>query len=71
MSIPHWDYRWQTYYEFKAPLDVEPGTKIIATAVWDNSATNPSTPNPDQLITFGPNIDDEMAMAYMNLAWAE
>lgn len=69
--IPHWDYKWQTYYEFKTPIDVEPGTQILATATWDNSAENPSNPNPADTVTFGPKIDDEMAMAYMNMVWAD
>jgi len=69
--IPYWDYKWQTYYEFKTPLEVEKGTRLIATATWDNSANNPSNPDPTQKVVFGPAISHEMAMAYMNLVWAD
>lgn len=71
LSIPYWDFKWQTYYEFKAPIDVVPGTKVIATATWDNSPDNPSNPNPAAEVTFGPNIFDEMGMAFMNLVWSD
>lgn len=85
ISIPYWDYKWQSYYELKKPLRLEKGEKIRVTAVWDNSAENPSVPfHPDPekpegpgipghtiKAHFGPNIHNEMAFAYINLVWAE
>ena len=33
LSVPKYDFNWQTYYMFKEPLQVPKGAKIVATAV--------------------------------------
>ena len=44
LSVPRYDFNWQTYYMFKDPLQVPKGAKILSTAVYDNSAGQPEQP---------------------------
>ena len=44
LSVPRYDFNWQTYYMFKEPLQVPKGSKIVSTAWYDNSAANKSNP---------------------------
>ena len=46
LSVPQYDFNWQTYYMFAEPLQVAKGTKILSTAWYDNSAANRSNPDP-------------------------
>ena len=46
LSVPQYDFNWQTYYMFTEPLQVPKGTKILSTAWYDNSAANRSNPDP-------------------------
>ena len=44
LSIPRWDFNWQSIYEFKNPIVIPPGSDIKVTAYWDNSSLNPNNP---------------------------
>ena len=46
LSVPRYDFNWQTYYVFKQPLQVPKGSKIVSTAWYNNSAANKSNPDP-------------------------
>ena len=46
LSVPRYDFNWQTYYMFKEPLQVPKGAKILSTAWYDNSAGNKINPDP-------------------------
>jgi hypothetical protein len=60
LSVPRYDFNWQTYYMFKEPLEVPKGSKIISTAWYDNSAANKSNPNPDVDVLWGDQTWQEM-----------
>ena len=60
LSVPRYDFNWQTYYMFKEPLQVPKGSKIISTAWYDNSAANKSNPNPDADVLWGDQTWQEM-----------
>jgi mono/diheme cytochrome c family protein len=60
LDIPRYDFNWQTYYIFKAPLQVPRGAKLIATAWYDNSAENRSNPDPKMEVRWGDQVWDEM-----------
>ena len=40
LSVPHYDFNWQTYYIFATPLAVPKGSRLEATAHYDNSVNN-------------------------------
>jgi len=60
LSIPKYDFNWQTYYEFETPLVVPKGTKLVATAHYDNSASNPDNPDPKAEVRWGEQTWEEM-----------
>jgi hypothetical protein len=60
LSVPHYDFNWQTYYMFKEPLQVPQGAKIISTAWYDNSAANKSNPDPKVDVKWGDQTWEEM-----------
>jgi hypothetical protein len=38
LSVPHYDFNWQTDYVLKEPKLIPAGTRIVHTTSWDNSA---------------------------------
>ena len=60
LSVPHYDFNWQTYYQFAKPLAVPKGSRLVATAHYDNSANNKSNPNPNAEVRWGDQTWEEM-----------
>jgi hypothetical protein len=50
----------------KEPLKLPKGSKILYTAVYDNSEKNPRNPNrPPKPVTWGEKTSDEMCLGYV------
>jgi hypothetical protein len=60
LSVPHYDFNWQTYYQYSKPLAVPKGSRLVAIAHYDNSANNKSNPNPDAEVRWGDQTWEEM-----------
>ena len=60
LSVPKYDFNWQTYYVFTEPLQVPKGSKIVSTAWYDNSAANKNNPNPKVDVLWGDQTWQEM-----------
>ena len=60
INIAKYNYNWQLSYTYEEPKFVPAGTRITAVAAWDNSARNPSNPNPDRAVDWGNESWDEM-----------
>ena len=60
LSVPKYDFNWQTDYVFKQPLKLPKGTKIHATAWYDNSKNNKSNPDPTKDVWWGDQTWEEM-----------
>lgn len=60
LSVPRYDFNWQTYYMFKEPLQVPKGAKIVSTAWYDNSHGNRSNPNAEIEVKWGDQTWEEM-----------
>jgi hypothetical protein len=60
LSVPRYDFNWQTYYMFKEPLQVPKGSKIVSTAWYDNSAGNRANPDPTVDVKWGEQTWEEM-----------
>ena len=43
------------------------GERIVATAWYDNSSTNPNNPDPSKLVIFGQQTDEEMLIGYFDI----
>jgi len=60
LSVPHYDFNWQTDYNLSEPKFLPAGTKLVHTTSWDNSATNPANPDPTREVPWGEQSWDEM-----------
>jgi hypothetical protein len=60
LSVPHYDFNWQTYYTFTKPLPVSKGSRLEAIAHYDNSENNPSNPDPKVAVKWGEQTWQEM-----------
>jgi hypothetical protein len=64
LSVPNYNFNWQTLYQLKEPKRLPAGTKILVDAVFDNSTQNPLNPNPAQDVRWGTRSEDEMLIGY-------
>jgi hypothetical protein len=60
LSVPKYDFNWQTDYIFSQPLKLPKGTKIRAVAHYDNSTANKSNPDPTVDVKWGDQTWEEM-----------
>lgn len=60
LSVPAYDFNWQTLYEFEEPLSVPKGARLEATAWYDNSLANKSNPDPTSDVRWGSQTWEEM-----------
>ena len=68
IKIGDWDFNWQYYYQYTAPLQLPAGTKVDVRWTYDNSAANPTNPShPPKRVTFGEQTADEMAFLIFDL----
>lgn len=66
LSVPHYDFNWQSTYVLAEPKKVPKGTVVSCVAHFDNSAANPNNPDPTQAVRWGPQTDDEMMIGYVD-----
>lgn len=66
LSIPAFDFGWQASYRLAEPLPLPKGTRIDCLAHFDNSAANPSNPDPTKLVGWGEQSWDEMMVGYVD-----
>ncbi|RPG60392.1 MAG: hypothetical protein CBD51_001160 [Flavobacteriales bacterium TMED191] len=45
ISIPNWDFNWQTFYQPEYMLKLPQGYTLHAYATYDNTSSNPTNPN--------------------------
>jgi mono/diheme cytochrome c family protein len=67
--IDNWQFAWHNNYIYAddaAPL-LPAGTVLKFNAWFDNTAENPSNPNPDNFVTWGDRAADEMAHAWIGV----
>ena len=67
VSVPHYDFSWQTIYFEDKPLQLPKGTEIELFAHWDNSANNRYNPDPKATIRWGDQSWDEMLFAWVGV----
>ena len=71
LSVPQYDFNWQSAYRLQAPLRLPAGTRIECTAHYDNSKGNPANPDPTKAVTWGDQTWEEMMIGYLNYAPVE
>jgi tetratricopeptide (TPR) repeat protein len=69
MRIKDWDFRWQADYEYKNPIQIPKGSKIVMRFTYDNSTNNPRNPSRSPTrVYWGPRSVDEMGeLAFQTL----
>ena len=60
LSVPTYDFNWQTYYMFTEPLEIPKGSRLVSSAWYDNSAANKSNPDPKVTVKWGDQTWEEM-----------
>jgi hypothetical protein len=63
LSVPNYDFNWQTDYTFKDPKVMPKGTRILHSTTYDNSSQNPANPDPNIEVTWGEQTFQEMLFA--------
>jgi hypothetical protein len=67
--IKDWDFDWQEQYRYKQIVRLPKGAELNMIWTYDNSASNPRQPsNPPRRVRFGEQTEDEMAMAFLQVA---
>jgi hypothetical protein len=60
LSVPRYDFNWQTDYVFVEPLKLPKGSKLESMAVYDNSKANKANPDPKAEVRWGDQTWEEM-----------
>ena len=60
LSVPNYDFNWQTSYDLEKPKFIPAGTTLIQHQWWDNSAQNLANPDPTVDVTWGDQSFEEM-----------
>ena len=66
LSVPQFDFNWQTSYRLEKPLLMPEGTRIDCVAHFDNSAGNPANPDAKTKVTWGDQTWEEMMIGYLD-----
>ena len=69
LSVPNYDFNWQTGYEFATPLDIPAGSKLVHRTVYDNSTQNPGNPDPNNTVKWGLQSWNEMLYGAFSFSW--
>ena len=67
LSVPAYDFGWQSYYVLAEPLDLPKGTRIDCLAHYDNSDKNPYNPDPSKTVRWGDQTFEEMMIGYIDI----
>jgi hypothetical protein len=66
LSVPKYDFAWQSYYMLKEPVRAPKGTRIDCTAYFDNSDKNKHNPDPTKEVKWGDQTWEEMMIGWMS-----
>lgn len=66
LSVPRYDFNWQTYYVPRVPVALPAGTKIECTAHFDNSTNNKFNPDATKDVRWGEQTWEEMMIGWLS-----
>jgi hypothetical protein len=67
LTVPRYDFNWQTTYYLERPVKVPAGSRIHCTAHFDNSANNPANPDPAKTVRWGDQSWEEMHIGFLEI----
>jgi hypothetical protein len=68
LDVPHYDFNWQHRYELLSPRPLRSIRSLQFETTFDNSADNPTNPDPDEHVTWGDQTWEEMAVTFIEVA---
>jgi hypothetical protein len=71
LSLPKYNFNWQRHYEFKEPIKVPAGSKLIVSYTYDNSKRNPANPDPSKEVIWGDQSFEEMLYTAIRYRWVD
>ena len=71
LSVPGYDFAWQSVYRLARPHHIPKGTRIDCLAHFDNSSKNPANPDPSRKVAFGEQTFEEMMIGYIDVAFLD
>ncbi len=60
LSVPHYDFNWQTSYELAQPKLLPKGSRLVYSSTYDNSRQNKANPDPNSEVRWGEQTWEEM-----------
>ena len=67
LRVPRYDFNWQLYYDPVEPVLLPAGSKLHATAHYDNSPNNPANPDPTVEVKYGEQSWEEMMFGFFEV----
>jgi len=65
LSVPRYDFNWQTRYELAEPVLAPKGSRLVCMAHFDNSEKNRWNPDPTKTVRWGPQTWEEMMIGFV------
>jgi mono/diheme cytochrome c family protein len=69
LSVPRYDFNWQTRYEFKEPIPAPQGSRIECIAHFDNSTKNRWNPDATKAVRWGQQTWEEMMIGFIGFTF--
>jgi hypothetical protein len=69
LSVPRFNFNWQSIYRPVEPLAMPKGTKLVCVAHFDNSTKNLNNPDPTQAVRWGDQTWQEMMIGWIDFAY--
>jgi peroxiredoxin len=66
LSVPNYDFNWQSVYRLAEPKPLPNGTRILCEAHFDNSSANLANPDPKATVVWGEQTEDEMMIGFVD-----
>jgi len=67
LKVPNYNFNWQLGYQVAQLVKLPKGTRLVATAHYDNSANNKFNPNPNQTVYYGDMTWEEMMAPFFGV----
>jgi peroxiredoxin/mono/diheme cytochrome c family protein len=68
LSVPAYDFGWQSMYRLTEPKSMPKGTRIDCAAHFDNSAKNTANPDPTKTVRWGEQTFEEMMIGFIDFS---
>ena len=69
LSVPHYNFNWQSVYRLAEPKAVPKGSRIHCVAHFDNSAKNPNNPDLTKMVFWGDQTWEEMMIGWADFVY--